>query len=128
MPTSPASTKTVDAYIAGLAPAQAEIVTALRQLVREAAPEAVEAIKWAQPVYSVNGPVCYIKAFKQHVNFGFWRGAELPDPHSLLETSGSKMAHVRLTAVGDLRKKAFQDFIRAAVRLNQTKGDPTKGG
>ena len=43
--------KTVDGYIASLADWQAEIVTALRKIILEAAPDAKESIKWAQPVY-----------------------------------------------------------------------------
>jgi hypothetical protein len=77
---SKATDKTVDGYIAGLEGWQAEIVSALRQLILDAAPDATESIKWSQPVYEDNGPFCHIKVFKNNVNFGFWRGAELPDP------------------------------------------------
>jgi hypothetical protein len=95
--------------------------------VREAAPEAKESIKWVQPVYEQNGPFCYIKAFKNHVNFGFWRGVDLPDEAGILEGSGEKMRHVRVTGLEDLREDVFQDLVRAAVALNHSKGDPTKG-
>ena len=118
--------KTVDEYVGSLSGWQAEAVMSLRKLIRETAPDATESIKWAQPVYEVNGPMCYIKAFKNHVNFGFWRGADLSDPEGLLETSGSKMAHIKLSAVKDIRKKPFQSLLRAAVKLNKTEGDPTK--
>ena len=74
------SAKTVEEYVAGLEDWQAQIASGLRKLVREAAPDASEAIKWAQPVYEENGPFCYIKAFKKQVNLGFWRGAQLDDP------------------------------------------------
>jgi hypothetical protein len=119
-------TKTVDDYIASLNGWQADAVAALRRLIREAAPDAVESIKWAQPVYEDNGPFCYIKAFKSHVNFGFWRGVDIPDPQGLLQGSGDKMRHVRLTRVEDIQTDAFRDMVRSAVRLNRTKGDPTK--
>jgi len=84
--------KTVDEYIAGLDGWRADAVTQLREIVREAAPEASEAVKWAQPVYESNGPFCYIKAFKNHVNIGFWRGVDLDDPHVLLQGDGEKNA------------------------------------
>ncbi len=119
--------KTVDAYIAGLEDWQAEIVSGVRQVLNEAAPDADEAIKWAQPVYSSNGPFAYIKAFKNSVNFGFWRGVDLKDPKGLLQGSGDKMRHVKLTGTDDIDTTAFSDFIVQAVQLNQTKGDPTKG-
>ena len=119
--------KTVDEYISSLNDKQADIVSSVRQIVREAAPNADEAIKWAQPVYSSNGPFAYIKAFKNSVNFGFWRGVELKDPKGLLQGSGDKMRHVKLTTTDDIDAEAFSDFILQAMQLNQTKGDPTKG-
>jgi hypothetical protein len=119
--------KTVDAYIAGLEDWQAEIVSSVRQIINQAAPEADEAIKWAQPVYSSNGPFAYIKAFKNSVNFGFWRGVDLKDPKDLLQGSGDKMRHVKLTSTDQIDQAAFSDLINQAVQLNQTKGDPTKG-
>ena len=119
--------KTVDEYVDSLQGWQREVVSMLRDLIREAAPEATEAIKWAQPVYEDHGPFCYIKAFKNHVNFGFWRGADLPDPEGLIESSGKKMGHVKLVGSDEIRPEVFAEYVRAAVVLNRTLGDPTKG-
>ena len=119
--------KTVDGYIAQLEGWKAEVVSRVRRIVLEAAPEAKESIKWAQPVYEVNGPFCYIKAFKNSVNFGFWRGVDIEDLEGLLQGSGEKMRHVKLTGVDGIDEKVFAGFIRQAVQLNLTKGDPTKG-
>ena len=118
--------KTVDGYIAGLEGWQAEVVSRVRDIVREAAPEAKESIKWAQPVYETDGPFAYMKAFKHSVNFGFWRGVELEDPKGLLAGTGEKMRHVKLTGVEDIDEAAFAEFVRQAVALNRAKGDPTK--
>jgi hypothetical protein len=41
-------------------------------------------------------PFGYVNVFKSHVNVGFFRGAELPDPAHLLEGTGKLMRHVRL--------------------------------
>ncbi|HKZ54155.1 MAG TPA: DUF1801 domain-containing protein [Anaerolineales bacterium] len=119
--------KTVDGYILGLEGWQREVVTQLRKIVREAAPEAKESIKWAQPVYESHGPFCYIKAFQSAVNIGFWRGADLKDPGRLLQGSGEKMRHVKLTDEDAIQAEVLADFVRQAVRLNRVKGDPTKG-
>ncbi len=119
--------KTVDAYIASLEAWQAEIVSNVRQIILNTAPQAEEAIKWAQPVYSNNGPFAYIKAFKKAVNLGFWRGVEIIDPHGMLEGSGEKMRHIKLSSLGDINEKVFTDFIQQAVNLNLSQGDPTKG-
>ena len=117
--------KTVDEYVESLEGWQQEVVKTLRDLILKTVPDAKESFKWSQPVYEVNGPFCHIKAFSKHVNFGFWRGGELDDPLGLLQGMGDKMRHVGLTGVKDIRKKAFQDFLRAAADLNRAKGDPT---
>jgi len=119
--------KTVDGYISGLDGWQRDVAAQLRQIVREAAPEAKESIKWAQPVYESHGPFCYIKAFENAVNIGFWRGVDLKDPGGLLQGSGVKMRHVKLTEADVIQADALADFVRQAIRLNQVKGDPTKG-
>ena len=119
--------KTVDGYIAGLADWQAEIVISLRKIILDAAPDANESIKWAQPVYEKGGPFAYIKAFKNAVNFGFWRGVDLEDPKNLLQGSGEKMRHVKLTGLDQIQSQVFTDFVKQALALNLEKGDPTKG-
>lgn len=118
------NTRTVDAYIAKLPKHHAETVTAVRKLIRAAAPEAAESIKWSQPVYEVNGPVAYIKAHSAYVNFGFWRGAQLDDPRGLLQGSGTKMRHVSLPNAAAIRKSDLQRFVRQAVELNKKLGNP----
>ena len=118
--------KTVAAYIAQIEDWQGEIVSTVRNIILKTAPEADEAIKWAQPVYSVNGPFAYIKAFKNSVNFGFWRGVDVQDHAGLLQGTGEKMRHVKLLSLDDIDEPACIDFVQQAVKLNLAKGDPTK--
>ena len=106
---------------------QGEIVSKVRTIILEAVPEASESIKWAQPVYEMNGPFAYIKAFKNSVNFGFWRGVDIQDSYDLLGGGGEKMRHVKLVSPDDINEEAFKDYLLQAVKLNLTKGDPTKG-
>jgi hypothetical protein len=119
--------KTVGAYIAGLQGWKAEVASKVRQIVLEAAPDSVESIKWAQPVFEANGPCCYMKAFKNSVNLGFWRGVELEDPEGLLLGTGEEMRHVKLAGIQDVDEAALAGSVRQAVQLNLSKGDPTKG-
>ena len=65
---------TVDAYIASLTGWQKDAATRLREVIRAAAPDATEAIKWGQPVYEDNGPVCYFKVTEESLG-GFVRQA-----------------------------------------------------
>jgi hypothetical protein len=119
--------KSVEEYISSLEDWKGEIVAELREMILEVSPEISESIKWAQPVYESNGPFGYIKAFKNAVNFGFWRGADLKDPKGMLQGSGEKMRHVKLTKLDDINHKLFSDFVRQAIKLNEELGDPTKG-
>ena len=115
--------KSVDGYIAGLKGEQAVIVAVVCKLVRAAIPRISEAIKWGQPVFELNGPVCYVKAHANHVTFGFWRGVDLPDPLGLLEGTGGKMRHTKLTRRADVRMKPLQDRAggrRAESRRRQS--------
>jgi hypothetical protein len=120
------SAKTVNEYIGSLPEDKAEIISQIRQIILDTAPQARESIKWAQPVYEYKGPFCYMKAFSKSVNFGFWRGVDIKDPEGLLEGSGDKMQHIKISSQKDINEKEFRSFIRQAIRLNETKGDPTK--
>jgi hypothetical protein len=121
--------RTVDAYVAALDPARAAIATRLRDIVRKAAPEARESIKWAQPVYESNGPFAALKAFPRWVTLTFWRGAaihETDDPDGLLAGDGDRMRHARFLSLDQISEAAVADLVRAAVELNAALGDPTK--
>ncbi len=119
--------KSVDEYIAGLGGWKTDVAARIQAIVTNVAPEAKESIKWAQPVYELNGPFCYMKAFKNSVNFGFWRGVDLDDPQGMLQGTGEKMRHVKLAGIEDIDDEAFAAYVKQAVALNLEKGDPTKG-
>ena len=109
---------TVDEYIDGLAPTPRRIASELRRLVKEAAPTATETIKWGMPVYEMQGNICYIGAIKDRVNFGFYRGADLPDPVGLLEGTGKKLRHIKVRSIEDIQEAAFKVLVEGAVRVN----------
>jgi len=121
-----AAERTVDGYVAALPEDQREIAEALRRLVRAGAPDVKEVFKWAQPVFESDGPFAYIKAFPRHVNFGFWRGVEVDGGRGILETGGSKMAHIKVRRVSDIDEVVLADMVREAVRLNKEWGDPSR--
>ena len=56
----------------------------------------------------------YVNTFKSHVNVGFFRGALLADPAGLLEGSGKRMRHVKLTADSEPNVAALRALISAA--------------
>ena len=56
----------------------------------------------------------YVNAFKAHVNVGFFRGAEIADPGSLLEGTGRFMRHVKLGPERDVDGVALRRLIATA--------------
>lgn len=56
----------------------------------------------------------YVNAFTAHVNVGFFRGAELPDPAGLLEGTGKLMRHVKLRPEAEIDAEALTQLIEAA--------------
>lgn len=121
----PVSAATVEQYVNGHRGWQKEVLTTLRNIVRAVAPEAEESIMWSQPVFSANGPVCFFKAYKDYITFGFWRGTELSDPDGLLSGDLTMMRSMTLRSAKDVRREAFEALVKQAVRLNREKGDPT---
>jgi hypothetical protein len=122
----PVKAANVNEYIAAHKGWQKEVMTKLHALVKSTCPQAVESIKWSQPVFEYEGFLCYIKAFGNHVNLGFWRGTELSDPESLLTGDGLKLRHVKISSASDFNAPALAELIKHAMRLNHEKGDPTQ--
>lgn len=56
----------------------------------------------------------YVNAFRAHVNVGFFRGAELPDPGGLLEGAGKLMRHVKIRPDHEVDAAALSTIIAAA--------------
>lgn len=56
----------------------------------------------------------YVNAFKDHVNVGFFRGAELADANGLLEGTGKFMRHVKLRPGQTIDDAALSKLIQIA--------------
>ena len=56
----------------------------------------------------------YVNAFKDHVNVGFFRGAEIADPHRILEGTGKFMRHVKLRSQDEDDSMALRNLIETA--------------
>jgi hypothetical protein len=103
------------------------IVSELVSIVEKAAPGKERGIKWSQPVFwDNNGPFCFIKAHKNHVNIGFWRGVQMKDPKGLLVGTGQKMRHIKITDRQDIDRRVITDFVKQGVKLNIKFGDPSR--
>ena len=115
-------------HIAELADWRGTLLARLRTLILEADPEMVEEWKWETPVWSKNGNVVAVGAFKDHIKLNFFKGAVLQDPHSLfnagLEAKATRA--IDLHEGDTIDEAALQELIRAAVAQNASKQKPAK--
>jgi uncharacterized protein YdeI (YjbR/CyaY-like superfamily) len=95
----------IDAYIARQADFARPILEHLRRIVREAAPEVEETIKWSMPHFTYKGRLfAGIAAFKAHATFGLWQA------NAVLGETGSERDAMgqfgRLSSIADLPPEA----------------------
>ena len=61
--------KNIDEYIKSFPPDIQVILEKVRQAIREAAPDAAEAIGYRMPAFKQNGNLVFFAAFKHHIGF-----------------------------------------------------------
>jgi len=76
MDTAKQSFKNVDEYIATFPEDVQVVLQQLRQTIRDAVPDAVEAISYQMPTFKLNGNLIHFAAFKQHIGV-YPSGSEL---------------------------------------------------
>lgn len=74
---------------------------------------------WKIPSFDLNGPLCFYMVAKEHVIFGFVRGAMLRDPGKLLEGTGKYLRHVKLRNVADVRRSGVRSLLEESAELNR---------
>lgn len=118
-----APSKLIDAHIKALVGWRGETLARIRALIREADPEAVEEWKWGIPVWSHAGIICTGETYKAAVKTTFAKGAALPDPAKLFNSSleGNTRRAIDFPEGGKINAAAFKALIRAAVALNAAK-------
>ena len=110
----------IDQRIMELGDWRAKTLARVRALIHQADPEIVEEWKWTTPVFSHNGIVCTGETYKTVVKLTFARGAALPDPSRLFNSSlaGNVRRALDLREADKINESALKNLIRAAVALN----------
>ena len=111
----------IDAKIASLPDWRGEMLARLRALIHAADPGVTEEWKWSVPVWSHDGIICTGETYKQVVKMTFARGASLPDPAGLFNSSldGKVRRAIDFHEGAKVDVKALKVLIRAAVALNR---------
>ena len=117
-----------DARIQELNDWRGEMLARIRMLIKQADPEVVEEMKWRKPsnamrgvpVWSHAGIICTGETYKNVVKLTFAKGASLPDPSGLFNSSleGNTRRAIDIHEGDKIDEKALKALIRAAVALN----------
>lgn len=126
------ATELIDKRVADLRDWRGETLSRMRKLIKEAAPDVVEEVKWRKPsnsmlgvpVWSHSGIICTGETYKDKVKFTFAKGAALKDPAKLFNSSleGSTRRAIDIREGEKINVSAFKALVRAAVALNKSAG------
>ena len=118
--TGEAASRLIDERIRDLEGWRGETLARMRALILEADPKMTEEWKWGGPVWSHNGIVCTGEAYKKGVKLTFARGASVPDPKHLFNSSleGNTRRAIDIGEGDKVDAAAFKALIRAAVAFN----------
>ena len=122
---TPAS-RLIDQRIRDLGGWRGETLARMRALILEADPEMTEGWKWmGTPVWSHHGIVCTGEAYTKVVKLTFARGARIPDPSRLFNSSleGNTRRAIDIPEGEKVDAGAFKALVKAAVAQN---GPPAK--
>ncbi len=116
----------IDEKIKQLDDWRGKMLAKVRTLIHQADPDIVEEWKWAKasspgtPVFSHGGIVCTGETYKTSVKLTFAKGASLPDPSGLFNSSldGNVRRAIDIHETDKINEPAFKALIRAAVALN----------
>ena len=128
----PAS-RLIDQRISDLGGWRGETLARMRALILEADPEMIEERKWRKPsnamagvpVWSHHGIVCTGETYTKVVKLTFARGASIPDPARLFNSSleGNTRRAIDIHEGEKVDASAFKALVKAGVAQN---GPPAK--
>ena len=121
-----AASALIDERIKELGDWRGKTLSKVREIIHQADPEMVEELKWVRPttpgtpVFSHGGIVCTGETYKNVVKMTFAKGAALPDPSGLFNSSldGNVRRAIDIHEGDKVDEAALKDLIRAAVALN----------
>jgi hypothetical protein len=103
------------------------MLASFRRLIREADPDVVEDVKWRKaanplgvPTWEHGGIICTGETYKDKIKFTFAKGAAVPDPSKLFNSSldGGTRRAIDIREGEKIDEAAFKELARAAVAVN----------
>jgi len=115
----------IDDRIAELGDWRRQTLARIRQLIKEEEPDVVEEWKWrGVPTWYKDGMITTGETYKNAVKMTFAKGASLPDPKKLFNSSleGGTRRAIDFHEGDTIDAPALKALIREAIRLNEAKG------
>jgi hypothetical protein len=119
--TGGAASRLIDQRIHDLGDWRGETLARMRALILAADPEMAEEWKWmGTPLWSHHGIVCTGESYQLVVKLTFARGASIPDPSRLFNSSleGSTRRAIDIHEGEKIDPGAFKALVKAAVARN----------
>ena len=118
--TGKAASRLIDQRIRELEGWRGETLARMRELILKADPGITEEWKWSVPVWSHHGIVCTGESYKAAVKLTFARGATVPDPARLFNSSlqGGTRRAIDIHEGETVDAAAFKALVKAAVARN----------
>jgi hypothetical protein len=122
---SPAKGTATEEYNAG--DWREDTLAEMRALILEADPAMIEERKWKKPtnpkgvpIFSHDGIVCTLEKYKSIVKLTFAKGASVPDPSQLFNSSleGNTRRAIDIGEGQKIDRRAFKALVKAAVARN----------
>ena len=93
-----------------------EIASSVRTRILQLADTVDEEVKYGGILFAAPEPFCGIFVYKQHVSVEFSHGAEIVDPHGLLEGKGKGRRHLKLHTLEDVENKHLANYLQLAQK------------
>jgi hypothetical protein len=83
------------------------------------------ALGWS-PTDKAGDVFCSIAVYSGHVNFGFNRGVEFPDPHKILVGNGSLYRYIKMVDKDDFPEDKIRQLLQSAYENSISRLKPSK--
>jgi uncharacterized protein YdhG (YjbR/CyaY superfamily) len=120
MPTSGATPRNIDEYIASFSPEVQAILEKIRSTIRQAAPEAQETISYRMPAFTQDGILVYFAAFKKHIGlYPPVRGDS--DLEKSISTYAGEKGNLQFPLDRPIPYRLIERIVKLRVKQNMSK-------
>jgi uncharacterized protein YdhG (YjbR/CyaY superfamily) len=110
----------VNDYLKAQPPSARKLLTQLRKLIRELAPDAEESISYSMPAYKLNGPLVYFGAFAKHYSLFAMPTTQIKFKDKLKDYHTSK-GTIQFSYDQPLPEKLIREIVTFRVKENREK-------